>query len=208
MGGTRGRRSLTRTEVAAVFEVLPDSRARLLFGVCLYTGARLCEALALDLEDVTVAEGGEVRVRPLIVFRRAATKGKRESRALATHPRLAVLVQSYLADRGTAPGPLLLAEGTGPGKAWKNQVQGTAYRLSRTQASRIFRRAFDTAGLRERTGSHSMRKTFAQLLSDAGQPIAVTQTLLGHSDIEVTRQYFTVNDEAAEAAVRSLPSLI
>lgn len=59
---------LTSSELALLFsEGLTTPRDRALFGVCLFTGCRISEALGLRREDV----GSEV-----ITFRRGMTKGK------------------------------------------------------------------------------------------------------------------------------------
>lgn len=219
----KGRRPLDIEEVWAVLDKLRSWRDRCLFVTCLYTGARMHEALGLDLADVWLDGGAGIPannggnggngagvpddaaggVRRQIVYWRRRTKGQRTSRVIDVHAELRRVLDRYIRqERGTEPGALFRAMQSGP----SNRPD---LRLSRTQASRIFRKAFDGAGLRERTGSHSLRKTFAQLLADDDQPLPVIQDLLGHANVQTTREYFRVSEASLAAAVHSgLPGVL
>lgn len=201
----KGCRPLTDVEIDRVLANVPTWRERALLMVCLYLGARLSEALALDLSDVVIGDGGSVdapALREHVTFRKVTTKGKAQSRAVKAAPSLRAVLSRYIErQRGLEPGPLFRAGASGPGKE-----AGTTGRLSRTQGWRLIRAALDAAGVVERTGTHSFRKTFAQRLHDGGVEIAVISELLGHVDVRDTMRYFGVTDEQADRAVSLLPS--
>ncbi|MGE5659581.1 MAG: hypothetical protein ACM37W_23545 [Actinomycetota bacterium] len=67
-----------------------------MFGLCLYTTARINEACSLHTADVYTADG---RVRDRITFRRATTKGKQETRSVLVLPELRQLLEGYRSDR-------------------------------------------------------------------------------------------------------------
>jgi integrase/recombinase XerD len=61
-------------------EGLTSPRDRCLFAICLFTGCRVSEALALQTTDI---KGGRV------TFRKSTTKGKLKTRAVDVKPQLA-----------------------------------------------------------------------------------------------------------------------
>ena len=71
---------LSHPEIELLFaEGLQSDRDRALFGVCLYTAARIAEACSMLTEDVYTPAG---RVRASINIRKAATKGKLATRTI------------------------------------------------------------------------------------------------------------------------------
>jgi integrase len=68
---------------------------------------------------------------------------------------------------------------------------------------RIARRAAKRAGITERIGFHTIRKTFACYLAET-HPIELVRQLLGHSDIATTQIYLSADD----ADVRKLKASI
>ena len=61
-------------------------RDRALFGICLFTGCRVSEALALQTTDI---KGGT------LTFRKSTTKGKLKTRVVDIQPGLAQLLEAY-----------------------------------------------------------------------------------------------------------------
>jgi integrase/recombinase XerD len=71
---------LSHPEIEVLFaEGLQLDRDLALFGVCLYTAARIAEACSMLLEDVYSPAG---RVRPSINIRKAATEDKLANRTI------------------------------------------------------------------------------------------------------------------------------
>jgi integrase/recombinase XerD len=78
---------LTPMELRRLFtEGLRTPRDRALFGICLFTGCRVSEALALQTNDIK----GET-----LTFRKSTTKGKLKTRVVDIQPGLAQLLADY-----------------------------------------------------------------------------------------------------------------
>src|SRR4028119_2320375 len=99
-----------------------SSRDRARFGICLFTGCRVSEALALQTSDI---KGGT------LTFRKSTTKGKLKTRVVDIQPGLAQLLAEY----STSPGALF------PG------MRGRSLTLTRFMADKILKAACDRIGL-------------------------------------------------------------
>ena len=78
---------LTPEELKLLFtEGFTRERDRALFGICLFTGCRVSEALALQTTDII---GGT------LTFRKSTTKGKLKPRVVDIQPDLAQLLAQY-----------------------------------------------------------------------------------------------------------------
>jgi integrase len=78
---------LTQQELRQLFtEGLVTPRDRALFAICLFTGCRVSEALALQTTDI---KGGT------LTFRKSTTKGKLKTRVVDIQPGLASLLEPY-----------------------------------------------------------------------------------------------------------------
>lgn len=83
-------KAIASLSLLSYIEGLPAERDRALFGICLYTTARVNEACSLHTVDVYGADG---RVRDRITFGRATTKGKQETRSVPVSPELRELLR-------------------------------------------------------------------------------------------------------------------
>jgi integrase/recombinase XerD len=151
------------------------------------TGARISEAVGLDVDDldddavILHGKGGRTRFVPLGRFARAALD--------------AYLVRAR---------PALLAGGKGTPKVFLNARGGS---LSRQSAWTILRRAADTAGLPvDRVSPHTLRHSYATHLLDGGADVRVVQELLGHASVTTTQVYTLVTvDRLREVYATSHP---
>jgi hypothetical protein len=57
-------------------------------------------------------------------------------------------------------------------------------------------------------GFHSLRHTFVSLCRESNAPLAVVESIVGHSNPAMTRHYTHVGELAAGRAVAALPSVI
>jgi integrase/recombinase XerD len=150
-------------------------RDRALLEVLYGCGARISEAVGLDIDDMDLergavllrGKGGKERMVPLGSYARAAVD--------------AYLVRSR---------PVLAASGTGIPALFLNQRGG---RLSRQSAWTVLRAAATRAGLTaEHLSPHTLRHSFATHLLDGGADVRVVQELLGHASVTTTQLYTLV----------------
>jgi len=160
---------------AAGFDQTPLAlRDRALLEVLYGCGARISEAVGLDVDELDV-EAGSVRL---------FGKGSKERVVpLGRYARAAV--EAYLV-RGR---PKLAAAGSGTPALFLNARGG---RLSRQSAWTVLRNAAEKAGLRVAVSPHTLRHSFATHLLDGGADVRVVQELLGHASVTTTQIYTLV----------------
>lgn len=148
-------------------------RDRALLELLYATGARISEAVALNVDDVIDADvvrlfgkGGKQRIVPVGSFAREA---------LAAY---LVRARPTLSARGTATPALLLG------------MRG--HRLSRQNAWLIIRSAAERAKLDVTLSPHTFRHSFATHLLAGGADVRVVQELLGHASVATTQLYTKV----------------
>ncbi|MCK9898890.1 recombinase XerD [Parafrankia colletiae] len=167
-------------------------RAAALLELLYGTGARISEAVGLDLDDLDL-ERSAVRLR--------ARSGR--DRVVPLGHGTVTALERYLR-RGR---PLLAGSGPevtrGPGAAVFVSRRGT--RLSRQSAWSVLRAAADAAGV-DGASPHVLRHSFATHLLDGGADVRVVQELLGHASVSTTQIYTLVTpDAAADLPVDGLP---
>jgi integrase/recombinase XerD len=169
---------LSKDEIGRLFRYgLQTERDRALFGILLYCGCRVSEALELKTDDIK----GDV-----LTLRKGTTKGKIATRQIDIHPRLAELLQAY----SPAPGYLF------PGRHGKG-------RMTRAAADLILRDACAVVEL-EGVSSHSFRRTALTTMSNAGVPLRVIQEISGHQTLSALQRYLEVKPEQKKEAIAAL----
>ncbi|MFW5469644.1 site-specific tyrosine recombinase XerD [Knoellia sp. CPCC 206435] len=161
-------------EAAAVGDTPASLRDTALLEVLYGTGARISEAVGLDIDDVDV-DAGVVRLR--------GKGGKQRLVPLGSYARDA-LTAYLVRGRGT-----FSTRGKGTPAIFLNQ-RGS--RLSRQSAWTILRAAADRAGLGGHLSPHTLRHSFATHLLEGGADVRVVQELLGHASVTTTQVYTLV----------------
>ncbi|ADU48353.1 site-specific tyrosine recombinase XerD [Intrasporangium calvum] len=158
----------------------PESlRDRALLEVLYGVGARISEAIDLDVDDLDTGVAGEVGLVRLL--------GKGSKERIVPVGRFAVeAVDAYLV-RGR---PALAQRGQGGPALFLNQ---RGRRLSRQSAWSVVQRAAERAGLTEHVSPHTLRHSFATHLLDGGADVRVVQELLGHASVTTTQIYTLVS---------------
>ncbi|WP_210505164.1 site-specific tyrosine recombinase XerD [Naasia sp. SYSU D00057] len=149
-------------------------RDRALLELLYATGARIGEAVALDVDDLAAEDGvvklagkgGKERIVPIGSFARDAV-GAYLSR-----------VRPDWASRGASTPALFLGPRGG--------------RVSRQTAWLVIRAAAEKAGLEKAVSPHTFRHSFATHLLAGGADVRVVQELLGHSSVATTQIYTLV----------------
>jgi integrase/recombinase XerD len=152
-------------------------RDRALLEVLYGTGARISEAVGLDVDDVDTDAGAEGTVL-------LRGKGGKE-RMVPVGSYALEAVSAYLV-RGR---PVLVAEGKGTPALFLNARGG---RLSRQSAWAVLVKAAERAGVTKDVSPHTLRHSFATHLLDGGADVRVVQELLGHASVTTTQVYTLV----------------
>lgn len=156
-------------------------RDRALLEVLYGTGARISEAVGLDVDDLDVdpATGqGTVLLR--------GKGGKQRLVPVGSYALEAV--DAYLV-RGR---PELASAATGPGARGALFLNARGGRLSRQSAWTVLTRAAERAGITREVSPHTLRHSFATHLLDGGADVRVVQELLGHASVTTTQVYTLV----------------
>lgn len=152
-------------------------RDRALLELLYATGARVSEAVGLDVDDMAHGEvlrlrgkGSKERIVPVGSYARAAVD------AYLTR------VRPELAAKGRASARLFLGARGAP--------------LSRQSAWLVIRSAAERAQLTTEVSPHTLRHSFATHLLQGGADVRVVQELLGHSSVATTQIYTHVSVDA------------
>jgi integrase/recombinase XerD len=185
--GRRLPKSLTIDEVLALLAAAGgDSpsdgpltlRNRALLEFLYSTGARISEAVGLDVDDI------DTHARSVLL------RGKGGKQRLVPVGRPAVeALQAYLV-RGR---PELARRGRGTPSMFLNARGG---RLSRQSAWQVLQDAAERAGITSKVSPHTLRHSFATHLLDGGADVRVVQELLGHASVTTTQIYTLVTVHA------------
>lgn len=152
-------------------------RDRALLEVLYGTGARISEAVGLDVDDLdgvdgTVllrGKGSKERIVPVGSFARTA-------------------VDEYL----VRARPELAAASTGSTNGGALFLNARGGRLSRQSAWAVLVKAAERAGVTKDVSPHTLRHSFATHLLDGGADVRVVQELLGHASVTTTQVYTLV----------------
>jgi integrase/recombinase XerD len=152
-------------------------RDRALLELLYATGARVSEAIDLDVDDLSHGEvlrlrgkGSKERIVPVGSYARTAVD------AYLTR------VRPGLAAKGRASARLFLGARGAP--------------LSRQSAWLVIREAAERAQITAAVSPHTLRHSFATHLLQGGADVRVVQELLGHSSVATTQIYTHVSVDA------------
>ena len=173
-------------------------RDRALLEVLYGTGARVSEAVGLNLGDVADGRGGDRRA-PVRVF------GKGDKERVVP---LGALAREALADWLSAQGRPLLV----PTK-WRRRSDAEAVflnarggRLTRVGAFGVVKKYAGRVGLADKVSPHVLRHSCATHMLGRGADVRVVQELLGHASIATTQRYTKVSPEHLRRAYEERPS--
>jgi integrase/recombinase XerD len=161
-------------EAAGMVEGPRGLRDRALLELLYSTGARISEAVGLDVDDIDRTD------RTVLLD----GKGGRQRLVPIGRPALAML-EAYL----VRARPVLVARGRGSSAVFLNS-RGTG--LSRQSAWNALKAAAQRAGIAETVSPHVLRHSFATHLVEGGADVRVVQELLGHASVTTTQVYTLV----------------
>lgn len=168
-----------------------------LFLIGIYTGLRLGDCCRLDWSSINIGQG---------IIQLIPRKTRRHAHGrpitIPIHKTLgAALLESQSSSGSVLPTICEL-------------YQRSRYLVSQ-ELSRIFKAAnivtsIRLEGRRKRTPEatfHSLRHTFVSFSANAGVPLHIVQSIVGHESTAMTRHYYHENLTALQQAVNAIPSL-
>lgn len=186
-------KALTVEQVASLLDAAGGDepaqlRDRALLELLYATGARISEAIGLDVDDLLGSQGSAsgtggtadlVRVRGKGDKQRIVPVGSYARDALDAY---LVRARPLFSPRGSASPALFLG------------VRGS--RLSRQSAWHVLHAVAERAGLAEHVSPHVLRHSFATHLLQGGADVRVVQELLGHASVSTTQIYTLVTADS------------
>ena len=185
--GRRLPKSLTIDQVLALLEAAGGEspadgpltlRNRALLELLYSTGARISEAVGLEVDDV------DTQARSVLL------RGKGGKQRLVPIGRPAVAALDAYLVRGRSE---LARRGRGTPAIFLNVRGG---RLSRQSAWQVLQDAAERAGITSGVSPHMLRHSFATHLLEGGADVRVVQELLGHASVTTTQIYTMVTVHA------------
>ena len=163
-------------------------RDRALLELLYGTGARISEAVGLDVDDVDLGaadgpSGGSVLLRGKGSKERVVPLGRFARDALSAYL-VRARPELVSASSTAGKGPTERA-----GALFLNARGG---RLSRQSAWTVIVRSAERAGVTAEVSPHTMRHSFATHLLEGGADVRVVQELLGHASVTTTQVYTLV----------------
>ena len=210
------RRELTMDELVRLHEAAKKSGPEwhLLVMVGTYTGLRLGDSCLLKWEDVNL-ERGVIQVIP------EKTKKHAHGRpvTIPIHPSLLAELQGMRdEERGmrgeSSPSPIPPPPSL---TGFVNPAVAEMYIKSNWRIDEGLRQIFKAANIemsyrmdgRSRkvvsASFHSLRHTFVSFSANAGVPLAVVQSIVGHTSTAMTRHYYHENEDVLRQAVEAVP---
>ena len=207
---SHSRRELTTDELRRLLEAAKKVKARgegeggewhTLFLIGIYTGLRLGDCCRLDWSQINIAQG---------VIQVVPRKTRRHHQRVVTipiHPALGQALVPAVAERHALP--------VGPVLPEINALYATSRCRIADRLSAIFKKAniqtsVKIEGRKHRTPEatfHSLRHTFVSFAANAGVPLHIVQSIVGHESTAMTRHYDHENIAALKSAVAAIPTL-
>ena len=207
------RRELTLDELERLLKAATKAgnEWRRLFVVGIYTGLRLGDCCCLRWDSVNL-ERGVIQLIP--------TKTRKHAHGqpitIPIHPQLMDELRGKREEgKGKGEeGKVEVRDGTFVNPTLADFYKNCKWRVSRG-LELIFKAAhIETSirieGRRTRTPEatfHSLRHTFVSLAANAGVPLPVVASIVGHSSTAMTRHYYHENEEMLRQAVAAIPAV-
>lgn len=190
-----------------------------LFLIGIYTGLRLGDCCRLNWSQINLAEG---------VIQLVPQKTKRHHQRVVTIPIHQALGEALLSVSGAVvPDAVVMEDGPSTmQQVLSSNLSGpvlpeiaASYARGRSSVSgrltQIFTAAHITTSIRiegrqhltPEATFHSLRHTFVSFAANAGVPLHIVQSIVGHESTAMTRHYYHENLNALKCAVNAIPTL-
>jgi len=193
----KGCRPFTNEEVNLLSQSFGGKfalRDQTLFTLGVLSGFRVAELLSIQIKDVYQHD----QIVDRVTVKRKSMKGQVQSRTVILHNDAKIILGEWIHEMAKTidihPDYFVFKSRKGANKP-----------ISRVQALRILRDAFDSCEIVGQLGTHSMRKTFANNVHEKlGRDLHKTQQALGQRNITTTIQYLSFRQEDIDEAILSL----
>ena len=180
-------RLITDDEAKTILDALPTWRDKLLFKVLYLTGARIQEALDLQIEQIPFPDSSS----RIGIFKNIKSKGKR--RDLYVPMKLIDELDEFiLAERSrviTEHGCIFITQ----------QKHNEGHPLTYRGIYEVFRRVIKKSGIF--FTFHDARHSFITKLAESGMDISVIRIIAGHAHISTTQLYTHLSDRYLEQSL-------
>jgi integrase len=194
---TNGRRALTIEELAKVTADL-TGEMRVLFALGIYTGLRLGDCVMMDWGSIDLVR------RVIVTIPRKTARTGREVE-IPIHPVLfAILTETPSHHHTGRVLPETAALYERDDSAVSKQIRAIFERAGIETAKSVEGYSRNVAAV----GFHSLRHSFVSMMGNAGAPLALVQSIVGHSNPMMTAHYFHAKTDALSNAVKTLPALM
>jgi integrase len=209
----RGRRELTVEELRRVCTDA-TGELRILLAVGTYTGLRLGDCATLNWSECDLVRGLIRRIpnktarrtpKPVLVPIHGALAAilketPEDARRGYVLPEMAAMYQRSSALLTNRIQKHLIECGV------RTQVEGTGFLMVKDENGNEKPKHSGKRAVVE-VGFHSLRHTFVSLCREAGAPLSVVESIVGHSSPAMTRHYTHTGEAAARTAIAMLPGL-
>ena len=200
-GDTQSRRELSLDEVERLYAAASKEGLewKLLMVTGIYTGMRLGDCCRLKWESVNLER---------LVIQVVPEKTKKHA-----HGRpVTIPIHQQLGD-------MLMLTPEAERKGFVNPSIAEAYTSHKWDVDEGLRRIFKAANITMSVrlegrcrktvvaSFHSLRHTFVSLSANAGVPLPVVQSIVGHTSTAMTRHYYHENEEVLRQAVAAIPAI-
>lgn len=199
-GDGHRRRELSSDEMRRLMVVAAKEKGEwsTLFAIAIYTGLRLGDCCRLRWESIDF----ERRIISVVPAKTSRFGGKTVTIPIHSELMTALLDAASL-----------------PGTGFVMPAIALDFRERRWRVSRGLSRIFQKAGIRTGVAIegrnrlapdatfHSLRHSFVSIATDAGAPLSVVQSLVGHSTAAMTSRYYHAGEDAKRRAVDAIPPI-
>jgi len=168
-----------RKKIEAIKKLLRGSNLRdyVLFTFGINSGLRVSDLLKLQVVDVRDEKG---RIKDRVTLREKKT---RKSKTFPFSETVVKALKEYLVDKDLVNSSALFPSRKGGGP------------ITRQQAYRILNDAAKAVGLKDKIGTHTLRKTFGYHAYMTGVDITRIQALMNHSSPRETLRYIGITQD-------------
>jgi integrase len=197
---TNSRRELTIDELRKVCQAA-TGELRVLFALGVYSGLRLGDCTTLRWAETDLLRG---------VIRRIPSKTARRNPKPVIVPIHPILFEMLSETPVEQRGEFVMPEIAALYIRRIDMVTDMVQKHFTTCGIKLHKSGTGTDGKRAviEVGFHSLRHTFVSLCRESNAPLAVVESIVGHSNPAMTRHYTHIGELAASRAVALLPSVM